>query len=300
MADQAEKAAIAFALALLAQYRQVLARGHQGGARAMLQAAVAVARDHGHEHVAAGAVQEGRLLAARLEEGDLRLADALHVGGDARQVQPRRHAGEHQFVFGAMRLETDDLRRAHLDRVVDQRVVVGRAVAAEAMAAGRARQPLRLGQAGVDLPAFDAARRRQVENAGRVFLPVHAQENAGAVEKAVAFVQVRAAHREIPRIHRIVDLQRAAARRHLPGVVVDLVHRHRPAAGARGQRLDLAGEIAYQVAAGNPRGQGQALSLGRRLGHGQGYPVAVTGRVVGFQAVNYGCVVHAHILHFIL
>ncbi|KAG1540800.1 hypothetical protein G6F50_014312 [Rhizopus delemar] len=92
MADQAKKAAVAFALALLAQHRQVLAGRHQRRAGAMLQAAVAVARHHGHEDVAVGTVQERRAFRAGLEERDLRLADLFHVARDAGQIQVRRHA----------------------------------------------------------------------------------------------------------------------------------------------------------------------------------------------------------------
>ena len=110
-------------------------------------------------------------------------------------------------MFGAVGGEADDLRRAHLDRVVDQRVVVGRPVQPEAVAAGRARQAARFRQAGVHRPALDA-RRRQVDQAGQLFLAVHAQEHAGAVEETVGFVQVRAAHRQVPCIDLVFDAQR--------------------------------------------------------------------------------------------
>ena len=108
-------------------------------------------------------------------------------------------------MFGAVGGEADDLRRAHLDRVVDQRVVVGRPVQPEAVAAGRARQAARFRQAGVHRPALDA-RRRQVDQAGQLFLA--AQEHAGAVEETVGFVQVRAAHRQVPGIDLVFDAQR--------------------------------------------------------------------------------------------
>ncbi len=74
VAHQPQEAPAASPLALLAQHRQVLARGHQRGAGAMLQPAVAVARDHGHPDVAVGReVEEGRAPGAQLE-GDLRFA----------------------------------------------------------------------------------------------------------------------------------------------------------------------------------------------------------------------------------
>ena len=74
----------------------------------------------------------------------------------------------------------------------------------------------------------------------QLFLAVHAQEHAGAVEETVGFVQVRAAHRQVPCIDLVFDAQRAVAGRGLPGVVVELVHRHPPRAGIGRQRFDLA------------------------------------------------------------
>ncbi|MNJ78626.1 hypothetical protein D3C77_764260 [compost metagenome] len=79
--------------------------------------------------------------------------------------------------------------------MIDQRVVVGRLIQAEAVAPRRAALAGGFGQAGVDLPAVDAARGRQVHQAGQVILPMHTQKHAGAVEETVGFVQVRAAHR---------------------------------------------------------------------------------------------------------
>ncbi|MNQ77235.1 hypothetical protein D3C85_920950 [compost metagenome] len=264
VAHQAQKAPVAVALALLAQHRQVLARRHQRRAGAMLQPAVTVARHHRHEDVAVGTVQERRALRARFEERDLCLADLLHVVGDARQIQIRRDAGEHQFVLGPMGDETRHLRRAHLDGMVDQRVVVRRQVQAEAVAAGRAFVAVGFRKAGVDLPALDAARRRQVHQAGQVVLAMHAQENAGAIEEAVSFVQMRAAHRQVPGIDHVLHPQRTVTGRGLPGVVVDFVDIHPPRAGMRGHRFDLARKIADQIAARNPGRQGQALAFGGR------------------------------------
>ncbi|KAG1257744.1 hypothetical protein G6F65_015801 [Rhizopus arrhizus] len=264
MADQAKKAAVAFALALLAQHRQVLAGRHQRRAGAMLQAAVAVARHHGHEDVAVGTVQERRAFRAGLEERDLRLADLFHVARDAGQIQVRRHAGKHQFVFRAVGRERRHMRRAHFHGMVDQRVVIRRQVQAEAVAAGGALVAAGFGQAGVDLPAVQAARRRQVHQAGQVVLAMHAQEHAGAVEEAVAFVQMRAAHRQVPRVDHVFDPQRTGARRGLPGGVVDFVDIHAPRARMGRQRFDLAREIADEVAARNPGRQRQALAVRRR------------------------------------
>ncbi|MCY1541916.1 hypothetical protein D9M68_776320 [compost metagenome] len=136
------------------------------------------------------------------------------------------------------------------------------------MAAGRTLVAAGLGQAGVDLPAVDAAGRGQLHQAGQVILAMHAQKDAGAVEEAVGFVQVRAAHRQVPGVDHVFHSQRAVAGRRLPSVVVRFVDGQ--AAGARigRQRFDLAREVADQVAARNPGRQGQALAAGggRRYG----------------------------------
>ncbi|MOA14474.1 hypothetical protein D3C78_1345770 [compost metagenome] len=155
------------------------------------------------------------------------------------------------------------MRRAHFHGVVDQRVVVRRQVQAEPVAAGGALVAAGFRQAGVDLPAVQPARRRQVQQAGQVVLAMHAQEHAGAVEEAMAVVQMRAANRQVPGVDLVFDSQRPVAGRRLPGVVVDFVDIHAPRAGMRRQGFDLAREIADEIAAGNPRRQRQALAFGR-------------------------------------
>src|SRR3546814_3353381 len=60
MADQAQKGLVAVAGFILTKRGQVAARGHQCGRCAVFQAPVSVAGDHGHEYIAAGAVQKGR------------------------------------------------------------------------------------------------------------------------------------------------------------------------------------------------------------------------------------------------
>ena len=259
----------------------------------MLQAAVAVARDHGHKHIAVCAVEKGRAPGARLEQGDLGFANGLHVPGDALEIQPGDLAGEHQFVQGAVRGEADDLRRAHLHRIVDQRVVVRRPIQAETVSPRRALHAAGFGQRGVDLPVFQPGRGDEIEQAGFVFLPLDAQEHAGAVEESMRLVQVRAAHGQVPGIDGVFDFERAGARRGLPGMVVEFFHAHRPPAAPGGQCLDLARKIANQVAAGYPGGQGEFLALGVWPRHGERDAVAVSGGVVGLQTIENGAIVHA-------
>jgi hypothetical protein len=101
---------------------------------------------------------------------------------------------------------------AHLDRVVDQFVVVGRRVKAEAMAFGLAAPSRRAPPAVPWRRASPCSalpfRRLDIDKAGRFLLSDHAQEGAGAVEEGVRLVKVRAAHREIPGIDLDDDRQR--------------------------------------------------------------------------------------------
>ncbi|MNV90300.1 hypothetical protein D3C71_1846740 [compost metagenome] len=92
---------------------------------------------------------------------------------------------------------------------------------------------------------------------------MHSQKHAGAVEKAVGFVQVRATHRQVPGVHHVLHPQRAVGGGDLPGVVVDLVDNHAARARVGRYGFDLAREVADQVAARNPGRQRQALAVGR-------------------------------------
>src|SRR5690606_30811885 len=97
----------------------------------MLQTAVTVIGHHGHEYIARAAIQEGCAAAFRLKKGDLFGADFLYITGDARQVQIGDDASKDQFVLSAVSKEADDLGSAHLNRVVDQLVVIAGAVQAK-------------------------------------------------------------------------------------------------------------------------------------------------------------------------
>ena len=77
-------------------------------------------------------------------------------------------------------------------------------------------------------------------------------------------VEVGAAHREVPRMNLVVQGERLLRldRRRLPGVLVELGQRYRLAAGFGTDGDDVAGEIADQVAAGNPRGRANRWPAG--------------------------------------
>ena len=97
----------------------------------------------GHEHVAI----HRRLLRLRLEQRDLRFANALQVGGQTRHVEPDHAPGDHDVVRHAMRLEGRQCEFAQRDGMIDQLVVVLRAILAEAPTQNFA--PLAGGDAGL-------------------------------------------------------------------------------------------------------------------------------------------------------
>ena len=78
-------------------------------------------------------------------------------------------------------------------------------------------------------------------------------------------------------------------RRRLPGVLVELGQRYRLAAGFGTDGDDVAGEIADQVAAGNPRGQGESLAGGVGLCDAAADVIAMGGRFCRRQRVADGC-----------
>src|SRR5690606_13831279 len=132
--------------------------------------------------------------------------------------------------------------------------------------------------------------------ARKVFLAPDGQEDAGAVEESMGFVDMRTAHREIPGIHHVLDGEGSGARFAAPGMVVGLGDPHRITAAAGLERFDLAGEISNKIAAGNPRRKGQCLALRIRLFDGQGDAKPVAGEVMRFDYVKYLFGFHSSIL----
>src|SRR5690606_4843398 len=138
---------------------------------------------------------------------------------------------------------------AHLHRMVDQLVVVGGLVSTEPPAAGSVAP--HGGQGGGDSPAPEggAAWRQDVDAAGLFLAAGDREEDTGAVEEAVARVEMGGANRQVPRIDPVGDQQpplacEAAAG---PGVLVDLLDRHGATAGGGVDALDVAGELPHHV-----------------------------------------------------
>ena len=234
--------------------RQLVTLAEQRRRIAVLEPAVAVADGHGHEGVAA----ERRLLRSRLEESDLRFAHAREVGGEALHVQLRHPARDGDLVRNAEDLEAAQFEGTHLDRAVDQFVVVGRLVRAEPEAARAARRA----QPGRHLPlgVAGAGRRQDVHGAWFVLEADGQQEHGGAVEEAMRRVKMGGTHRQVPGVHLVGELDRPLRRRRSPRVLVELLELQLATAAQRGDADDVPGELPDHVAAGNPRGQHEELA----------------------------------------
>jgi hypothetical protein len=282
VADEAQQLGVAFArlqlLVALAHARQVAPAADEGGGVAVLQPAVAVVHHVEQEHVAGE-----RRAAFAVPEGDGLLADAPHVAHQALAVERGRRARDHQPVRHAARGEADAPERAHFHGAVHQLVIAVRAVGAEARARGVVR-----GQARGQRPAGHGARAHHFQVVRLVFLAVHAQAQAGAVEEAARGVQPRGAHGGVVGGHLVLQHQwLAGAAARAPAVLVQLLQRHLGAALAGAQRLQVLGELAHQVAAGDPHGQRQLLP-GGGPGHREGDSVEVGVLLRGVDAVVDG------------
>src|SRR5690606_33325988 len=120
-----EKALIVARLAGIADLRQIVAVEHQARRCAMLEATEPVARCQAEEPVA-------RKRWRRTEELDLRRANLRDIGRDAVEVGLETSRND-EAMRHATRFELDALELADLDGMIEQLVVVGRAVGAEAV-----------------------------------------------------------------------------------------------------------------------------------------------------------------------
>ncbi len=169
--------------------------------------------------------------------------------------------------------------------MVDQFIVIGRHIAAEAVALG-----LQFRQRRGHAPAGGGrvGRALDLDRVGGLLLPHHAQEHTGAVEKAVGLVQVRGPHGHIPGIDFVMHQQRAGHGRGLPGMFVQLGQRHVLAVRFGANLDDVAGEFADHVAARYPGRQRQHLALLCRRAHGQRDLEQVARQVLGHDGVGDG------------
>ena len=231
----------------------------------MLESAIPLAKRGNEKNVA-------RERCRFTEETDLPFAQSLQVAGQSLDVRIV-FAGERNIVRDTARTERDKGEVAHFDRMIDQFVVIGRAIESEAVTARSTGQSTCGWQRRGDPPRAEtiARGRAQVDQAWRRFLPDDAQKETGAIEEAVRLVEVRAPHRQVPGVDFGDHLQNNRRRhwRRLPGVLVEFFQADGFAIGLGADRHDMASKIANHVTAGNPRRQCKTLPVGRVFGNAQ-------------------------------
>src|SRR6185369_893485 len=189
MAREAEKAAIFVGDSRHARCGQLVARAAKAGAGAMLEPAVTVADRGDLKEIAT----EGSTAALRAtEQVDVPLANALQIRRETIEVDADL-ARDRDVVRRAARLEGRELEVAHFHRMIDQLVVVRRAVGAEAPWFGT-----RGGQGGRDAPIAirDALWRGNVHLARRFGAAFGTEEYRRAVEIAPQGIEVGRANGE--------------------------------------------------------------------------------------------------------
>lgn len=252
----------------------------------MFQATIAVARNHGHEYIAVGRVKKGRVERLGFEQRDLRFANLFGVGCNAVQIQVGGDTGKHHFMKDAVCMEFDRLRGSHFDGVIDQRVVVGGLIHAKSMALGGLRVCRCQTQAGVDFPLIGMGGWIQQYLAGVVRLAIYTQKNAGAIEESMGFVEMCAAHRQVPRIHDVLNIQGAGAGIGLPGVIAGFLDLDGVALARGPYRFHLPGKIPNKIAAWDPGRHEHGLPF--RVGFGDVcvHLQAVARRIEGGYAIR--------------
>ena len=178
----------------------------------MLQAAITIAHRHHQEQIAL----DGRLPVLGVEHRDLRLADRLQVAYQPFEVH-RGPARDHDLVPAATCIEMRKLEVPHLHRVIDQCVIVRCPEAPELVqgvrgpfgASRTTRRHLGARQRRCHLPVSEGlpVGREDVYRTWVVFLPLHAQEHAAAIEEPMRRIQMGCPHGQIPRIDLIADHQ---------------------------------------------------------------------------------------------
>ena len=250
MAAQAKEIAVIVAHTGLARFRQTVALRHQAGAGAVFEAAVAVTDNHDLEQV----VIHRRRFAV---EANVVLADFFQVRGKPFRVAFEA-TGERDIVRHAAGFERNQLEIAHFDGVIDEIVVIDRAVATETVSLGiEARQ--RRGHA----PVFAALAAGAFDHdlAGLVGLADHFEKNAAAVVVAMRVIEMRGANREVVGIDPVAHAERTVRRSDLPVGLVDLADRDGAIGITRFEVEQVAREVADHVAARDPVRQAQCLSV---------------------------------------
>ena len=230
----------------------------------MFESAVAFAKRSNEKDVA-------RHRCRLTEKADLPFADAFEVGRQSLKVAIMA-TGNGYFMRHTAGREGGEREAAHFDRMVDQFVVVACLVHAKSVAFGRVLFPAHRFEGGGNLPAAIrlVVRCLDVDQAGGCFVAKRTEEDAGAVEKRMRLIKMRAAYRQIPGVNLTDDgewcvcLEGGCA----PGVLVGFAKTNGFATGFGADRNNMPCKIPNQVTAGNPRRQGELLARPVRRGNG--------------------------------
>ncbi len=218
-----------------------------------------------------------------MPETDGRFADFLCVGQQAVTVKGGQGTGYHKAVRHAAGVEAATPERAQLHGAVHQFVVVGGLVQAKAFLIGFDGRETRGGVPGGLV--FDGG---QLQLVGRIFLPMHPQAQAGAIEETALAVQPGGAHRIVKGINLVAQHQGLPAlARDGPAALVLLRDGQAAAALFGAQVLQVFGKLAHQITARNPHGQRHGL-LRRWLGNSQRDLEQMRMQVGGFNGVVDG------------
>src|SRR5690606_11982151 len=199
----------------------------QARRRAMLEPAVTVADGETQEPIAI----ERR---GPPEEVDLRFAELLEIGRYALEIRVET-PGDDEPVRHSARLERRALEVADLDGMVEQLVVVRRAVLAEALLVDVPRRERRR-----DVPRLADGVPRPLERDFDLLVvaALGQQENARTVEVAAASIEIRAADGQVECVDDDRDRKLALGAAHEPRVARGLLDRQRTALSGSADRDD--------------------------------------------------------------
>ena len=211
------------------------------------------------------------------------LADFLCVGQQPVTVKGGQSPRHHKAVRHAAGVEAAAPERAQFHRAVHQFVVIRGLVKAKAFFVGFERCQARGG-----LPTGLALHSLQLQLMRRVFLPVHPQAQARAIEKAALAVQPGGAHRVVKSIDLVTQHQGLPAiASNGPAALVMLLCGQTAAALFGAQVLQVFGELAHQITARNPHRQRHGL-LRCGFSDGERHPKQMGVQVGGFNGVVDG------------
>ena len=243
MAREPEKGPVSLSDGLLPGLREVVPPAEQARAGAVLEAAVTLADRRDQE-------QKARERRGAAEETEVALTDPAKVPGETLGIRAV-HARDRDLVGDPAGLEFHECEPAHLDRVVDQLVVVGRRVGPEPPGRGPCARHRRRHTA-VRRPFGSGP--DQVHAARTVLAPHGVDQEARAVEVGPVGVQVGAADRQVVRVDLVDEGQRPRHRGAAPALLVDLPDGNGPAPGLGAAADHVAREFPDEIATRDPGG----------------------------------------------